>query len=77
MSEPMEITNNMFIKYLVTVPRHEAVNHFIECLIAGGEDNAAWQIMEHVHGDWSCPPKELPKLVNETIEAIKLEGGLK
>ena len=58
-----------FEKWLISRPREEAIEHFIDCLKSGGE--MAWGIMEQHHGDWKCAPKDLPKLIKLTLDQIE------
>lgn len=61
---------NAFESWLLKQNRITAITHVIECLRSGGEQ--AWELMERVNGpDWSCPPTELPKTVNDTLNALK------
>jgi hypothetical protein len=61
-----------FEKYLLLLPRAEAVNHVIDCLRNGPQGNAAWELMGRFNGDsWSCLPEELPQLILATL--FKLE----
>lgn len=63
-----------FISYLLEQPRHHAILHIMDCLKNGPQDNEAWALIEHVHGDpWACKPEELYVFLNLTLDVIKLE----
>lgn len=63
---------NAFEKFLLAQPRPYAIGHMVDCLRSGGE--MAWQLMERINGKWSCDPRELPKLINETLNALEKES---
>jgi hypothetical protein len=58
-----------FEKYLLSLPRHEAVFHMVECLSSGGE--MAWDLMNKINGDWKCRPEDLPALICETLDTLE------
>jgi hypothetical protein len=65
---------NAFHKYLLSIPRDEAIHHVLACLFWGDNDNAAWQLMRDINGpSWSIPPEDLANLINETLDAIDKE----
>ncbi len=61
-----------FERYLLQLPRHEAVQHLLECLTAPGS-HQAWELLEKFHGEWKCKPSELTGLLNRTLDALELE----
>lgn len=61
---------NAFEKYLLSVSGDEAIGHVINCLYAGPMDNEAWQFLDRMLGDWSCPQGELRNLIYFAIKKL-------
>lgn len=61
-----------FEKYLLSIPRPDAVHHLMDCL-RSGRGEMAWELLEKVNGEWRCPPNEIPEFLLKTLE--KLEKG--
>lgn len=59
---------NAFEKYLLSIPLNKALEHMIECLRHGRQDNSAWILMKKHHGEsWKCKPEELTALIVLTL----------
>lgn len=59
-----------FEKYLLSIPRGEAVAHVIVCLASGGE--MAWDLIARFNGEnWKCPPAELKGLIAKTLDQLE------
>ena len=69
-----EMQGHAWAAFLLKQPREVAIRHVIESM-GQGPAEMFWDLMRVVHGeDWKCLPEELPRLVNEAIEALEVES---
>jgi len=71
MTNEIPIRETAFVRYLLSLPRHKAIAHMITCLRGGDSENAAWDLMEEVNGEWVCARKKLPAFIGKTLDKIK------
>jgi hypothetical protein len=47
-----------FHKYLLSIPRADAIEHVVHCMTQPGGGELAWELLEQAHGKWKIT-KEL------------------
>lgn len=66
----MQVT--AFHKWLLSVPEQEAANHLYECLRSDDGGEAAFQLLEDLHGPkWSVRGDKFGEFLLETIRLLK------
>jgi hypothetical protein len=61
-------------KYLIGNPTRSAAKHLFDCLIKGGPENAAWELIERYKGkNWRSKPGDMGQLCVDVIMALKAE----
>lgn len=61
-------------KYLVGNPTRSAAKHLFDCVMKGGPENQAWELIERYKGkNWRCAPDAMGQLMVDVILALKAE----
>jgi hypothetical protein len=61
-----------FHRYLLSLPRDEAVLHLYDCLATGdAKNNEAWKLLEEIHGEsWAFKVGQVMSFLTLTIDKL-------